>query len=371
MAEPLIAIVGSIDKRRTDYDPPLRNVDKATEACEQLGRELALAGYRLLVYSSDANAFIEPAVVRGYVASQQAAERSIRIRYPQAIGDEATPSFPEQTKHPAVFDDDPDGHPNWQVSFFKSLKEVDGILLVGGANSALITGLVAQMYRIPLVTVATFGGSAQTVWALSVGTPATEAERKLMGLPNWQKESAARLIAILGSQRARLLAEEMERRQAESLDRKQALRKALAVALVFLLAVVFTGLGMFSSSSSWLLFSILFFGTPLLAGAAGGLARNLSDLYRGAPQNPAHRDSLALSLGMLAGFLAVLLFVLAQSASNPDLLDMSKGIQKGLRALLPFELIVGFIAGLTLDTVFAKLQQTKVLTTGPVATKGD
>jgi hypothetical protein len=366
MSDPLIAIVGSIDQRRTDYHPPLRNVARAVEACEQLGRELAGAGYRLLVYSSDATAYVEPAVVRGFAMSGKAKERSILVRYPQVIGDEAAPSFPEQIHFPELFDSDPDGHPNWQVSFYKSLKEVDGIVLLGGASSALITGLVAQTYRIPLVSLAAFGGSAQTVWALSVGTLASEAERRLMGAQDWQPALAAPIVGVLGAQRARILAEQLEGRKAQALTDRQERKKAAAVAGTFLAAVLLMTLGMFPTTNNPAAFAFFFFGTPLLAGAAGGLSRNLSDLYLGLPLNAAHKSSLAFALGMLAGFLAALLFVLAQSASNPELLTLSQPVLKGLRALLPFGLIVAFIAGLTLDTVFARLQQTKVLTTGPV-----
>ena len=62
---PLIAIVGSIDESRI-YDPPLARVDKARQACEQLGCELATRGCRIVVYSN-APRFIEAHVVRGYL----------------------------------------------------------------------------------------------------------------------------------------------------------------------------------------------------------------------------------------------------------------------------------------------------------------
>jgi GntR family transcriptional regulator / MocR family aminotransferase len=63
MPGPLIVIAGSADPKRTDYEPPIPDVDGLHAAAEQLGGELARAECRILVYSS---AFIEAEVVRGF-----------------------------------------------------------------------------------------------------------------------------------------------------------------------------------------------------------------------------------------------------------------------------------------------------------------
>jgi hypothetical protein len=210
VADPLIAIVGSADPARKDYDPPIRYVEHVAEAAQQLGSELAKAGYRILVYSS-ADKYIEKDVVAGYVASGKAKPESIQIRYPQVVDPKGPTPFPEQSTHDSLFERHQDTHPNWVVSFYSSLREVDGILLLGGANSALITGLVAHLYRIPLVSISTFGGSAQTVWALSIRKLATDGERNLMGLPDWNQNLAPKLITILAAQRERLVSEQAQR----------------------------------------------------------------------------------------------------------------------------------------------------------------
>jgi len=72
---------------------------------------------------------------------------------------------------------------------------------------------------------------------------------------------------------------------------------------------------------------------------------------------------------MGAGLIAALLFVAAQWASNPEIKNFQASIPPGMRLLVPFELIVGFIAGLTLDTVFTKLQETSVVNVSSVAAK--
>jgi hypothetical protein len=369
MADPSVAIVGSINTKRTDYDPGLRNVDKAKQACEELGRELAKSGYRIIVYSSDP-AFIEADVVRGYVASNQAKPKSIEIRYPQSIGQESHPSFPEQKTHPSMFDDNPDTHPNWQVSFYVSLKGASGVLLLGGALSALITGVLAQLYRIPLISIATFGGSTQNVWALSLGNLATEEERSLMGSPTWKADSAEKLIKALGDQRQRLLAEEVRIHQSQRLQEKTLRNRALAAGVLVLAAVAVTILGTFWPAPNPALFGLFFFGAPALAGASGGIALNLFDYFRGISTQSLRTGLVAAVLGMIAGLMASVLFVVAQWASNPAVKNLAQGIPPELNLLVPFELVIGFIAGLTLETVFTKLQGTDVVHVGAVAVKG-
>jgi hypothetical protein len=41
----------------------------------------------------------------------------------------------------------------------------------------------------------------------------------------------------------------------------------------------------------------------------------------------------------------------------------------GLNLLVPFELVIGFIASLTLENVFTKLQGTDIVNVGPVTVK--
>ena len=369
MADSLVAIVGSVDTQRNDYDPALRNMDVAKQACEELGRELAKSGYRIVVYSS-APAFIEADIVRGYIASNQAIPKSIEIRYPQSIGQGNPPSFPEQQTHSSIFDERPDTHPHWQVSFYASLKDASGVLLLGGAGSALIAGVVAQSYRIPLISIATFGGSAQNVWALSLGNLVTEEERSIMGSPTWRADSAEKLIKALGDQRQRLLAEEVRIRQAQQLEQKALRNRAIAAGALVLSAVMLTILGTFRAAPSPTLFGLFFFGTPLLAGASGGVARNLFDYLRGLPNQSLHATSVAAVLGMMAGLIAAVLFVIAQWASNPAVKDLGEALPPGLNLLVPFELVIGFIAGLTLEMVFTKLQGTDVVNVGAVTIKG-
>ena len=95
MEAPAIAIVGSADAKRTDYNPPLRNMNVVKRAMEELGAELAKAGYRILVYSPSPD-YIKGDIVRGYLNSKAARDKSIVIRYPLGASEESR--FPEQDR---------------------------------------------------------------------------------------------------------------------------------------------------------------------------------------------------------------------------------------------------------------------------------
>ena len=131
MASPRIAIVGDAHKSGS---PEL-----AKKAAEALGTELARRGCRILVFSSDP-AFIEYDVVRGYLASKTKKEPgAIEVRYPPNLAG----LFPGETPGDELFDRKPLGR-EWEVSFYPSLADVDGLLLIGGGYTTKIAGLIAS-----------------------------------------------------------------------------------------------------------------------------------------------------------------------------------------------------------------------------------
>jgi len=54
---PVVAIVGSADSNRATQ-LSLRDADRAPDACEALGRELAAQGLDIIVYSSEVSHFL-------------------------------------------------------------------------------------------------------------------------------------------------------------------------------------------------------------------------------------------------------------------------------------------------------------------------
>jgi hypothetical protein len=364
MAELLIAIVGSTNLKRPDYEPSLTNGEQAKVAAVELGREFAKAKHRILVYTSDPG-YIEADVVRGYVESGVANTESILLRYPAIAG--PIPHFPEQDKdnYGRCFKEDPDDSPNWQVCFFSSLQQADAILLLGGASSALISYLIAEMSGIALLPIATFGGAAQTVWGLA-SRRFDEKVRRITGAPRWRADSAAQLVDALASEHARIVTEK-KARQEGALGKQQALaaqrrarrlaKQAVLSGFLMLAAVALTLLGTFSPPTKPIYFGIFFLLTPLLAGATGGLGRNLLDFYRKEEEQPGHTPIVAIVLGAIAGTVAAILFVSAQWASNPEIRNLDQAIPPGLRLLVLFEFVIGLLSGFTLDALFRQWEK--------------
>jgi hypothetical protein len=232
VVRPLIAVVGSAEPART-YDPPLRHPELVAPACADLGRELAAAGCDLLMYSSVAG-FIEADVVRGYVASGAARPGSIHVHSPV---DSRGGQFPEAKEHRDLFDPRPDSSGDWEVSYYRSLVEADGVLLVGGGRSTFVTGLIALAFDIPTLPVATFGGHAAKVWpALDrVRNDTVTQELGVMAAPDWRADSARTLVTGLLAQRDRRAQKAERARRAEHReDRRAAISLTIAAGLLLL-----------------------------------------------------------------------------------------------------------------------------------------
>jgi hypothetical protein len=89
---------------------------------------------------------------------------------------------------------------------------------------------------------------------------------------------------------------------------------------------------------------------PLLAATCGAIVRDAFD--------EAGDRLRTFVLGAAAGAVAFLLFVAAQLATTPDLLN-----GEGARRLLFFVIPIGFTAGLTFDAVYSRLRSQDVTRT--------
>jgi len=230
---PLIAIVGSADESR-QQELGIKKVEMAQQVAKDLGSSLAEANCRLLVYSTKPG-FIEHFTILGFIESSQGRPKSIQIRYPLAI---EQPSLTNESGNEQLFDWRPDRSKDWEVSFYLSLQEVDGIIFIGGGQSTFISGLVAIGYRKPILALASFGGAAEKVWeALSIERDLVEhRDVTFMASPNWMSTSAKEAVQVLLTQRQRLQEEEKQRRLAELRKSANLSRHALVAAILFLIA---------------------------------------------------------------------------------------------------------------------------------------
>ena len=350
LSDPIIAIVGNV-----------KTSENASAAAEDLGRELAKAGFRILVYSSGPD-YLEGSVIRGFVASQAARNGTVQVRYPLHG---KKPAFPEQHTHAKVFDWRPDHSPDWEISFYQSLNDVQGILLLGGGASTLIAGMVAIGHRSAILALAAFDGKATEVWkALRPGRdlPSPD-EIALMAQPDWSSEVAAACVGALKDQLARRAEEEKQRRLEELRKETSVTWHAVIAVVLFLLAVFcvpYTRIAHVPESQLiWLLFL-----SPLLAGVAGSTIRLVFDLRQGSAPLSQQSAITTAALGLVAGGVAGLLFITAQVTTLDGAVT---AVQAG--KLVPFGVVIGFIAGLTLDAVFRKLIASDVVDLSGVEAK--
>ncbi|MFL6280016.1 MAG: hypothetical protein ACJ731_07895 [Vicinamibacterales bacterium] len=369
----LIAVIGSYNPAR-EKELGLKNLAAAPQAAEDIGREFARQGFRIVIYSSLPHT-LEVDVVRGYIGEKDKAAGPIQVLYSQQYGQ---PSFPEEKGNEDRFDFRPDFNPDWEFSFYQSLAQVDGVFIVGGGPSALIAGLVAIGHRKPIVACAAFGGSADKIWrALRVQTyPLREEDLALMGLNKVSPELAAKLVALLTKQQAefaRLVEVQLENEEKRVAARRlQELHEnatinwhAIFSAILFIVAALAWPFVTFVPATSPFSALCLVLVTPMIAGASGATVRVVLDWATGVTRTFAlstYNQYILLryaALGIVAGGLAGVSFVLAQIfASNYKPEDMATPLRK----LVPFLIIIGFAAGLAAEVVLSNLRKSGVPT---------
>lgn len=233
-------------------------------------------------------------------------------------------------------------------ALYRSLSSSDGVLLVGGGRSSLTTGLIALTLRIPLVSIASFGGVARQVWEVLDTEPnfATDEEIALMAQSGWRPNSAERLIRSLVDQGTRRVAEELEKQRTARRESRRTLTSLGIASSLLLLALCAIPLAWGQTPGTTRNLAILT-AAPLLAATAGAIFRSAFDV--------GHDWAKTALLGFAAGAISFLLFVAAQLATTPDALEGT-----GARRLLIFVLAIGFIAGFTFDSVYGRVRAADV-----------
>jgi fluoride ion exporter CrcB/FEX len=302
---------------------------------------------------------LEKDVVHGYVKSEEAKPDSIEVRYRQGLD---RPEFAEEKneggKYANLFLRRPDPRPDWQASFFESLDQIDGIVLLGGRSTTL-TGIVATKYQKPILACAGYGGAASKLWE-SLNTHdglLTQPEIDLMAADHWTTEMADRAVQALLDQGKRLA-----ERRAEAQAQTEESRRSRQTLIHSITAIALLVLGLLMLPPTWDNNSDLSYRTilailvvsPMLAGISGATIRVVFNAAQKStiPQPPPLPDTIGL--GMFAGAVAGLLFYSSQLIAIPDKVEPNlKTIQAS--RLIPFALGIGFLAGLTTDSVYRNL----------------
>jgi hypothetical protein len=366
MADPLIAVIGSVQPARAS-DIGLKNATEGERAAESIGRALARQKCRIVAYSA-AELSVEHLVVRGYVGECAAnaelksfASEAGRVEVPYSTSDQR-PRFPEQDKVPEpFFAFQPDRNPSWASSFYRSLSQVDAVILMGGSHTTYIAGTVAMSHRKPVAPVFAFGGAAEGLWKeLSPEAGLVEQrEIDLLTSSTWDSQTADTLIKNLLAQKKRIADKQLDIEHAR--QRKAAARQvyiSVPLLIAALAAVPFTWDNPDLQRPTLLTVLLL---SPVLAGISGAAARTAFESVGGGVAADATNVGRTWGLGAIAGGIAGALFIIAQLvAMSPEIGQPIWSKQAG--RLVPFAVLIGFIAGLTLDAVFRKLVGINVIT---------
>jgi len=340
---------------------------RAGQAARELGRELAKAGFSIIVYSADPK-FIEPYVVEGYIASGAAKHSSIRVEYPPPP--EGNIDFAALKTHQNAFDLQPSADPNWEVSFYNSLSAVEGILLVGGGRSTLITGLVGLGSRVTVLPIRSFGGYARNVWdkIRANPDPLTQEEMNLLARPDWNQDTAGQIVALFDTCAERL-------RKRRDAMRAQVLRAAratqwsavLAVALFLAAAAIALGMAVVDSVRSPAMLAFILGLGALVAGLSGSLIRTVADLYDSEAVPTARPLYATGALGIVAGVFAAMLVAIPQLTVHlpEELGKVTPQVKQALKAESirgagATALLTAFLTGFALDQFFRNLRKVKL-----------
>ncbi len=358
MPSPLIAIVGGADPQRNTlvpeaggYRPPV-DVEVANQMARAIGTELAQRGYRILVYHGGA-AFIEARAVEGFVGANPALEHSIIVRQP-LMGQPSL--FTSETTHAKLFSRRVDTSDEWEVSFYRSLVDSDGVVLIGGGYSTFTAGQVAIGSRIPILALEKSGGSARSVWrSLSpdVDLPSTDEHARMAHLP--AEETVRDWVNSLDAQR----------RRRNAVETGPIVRHALFAGLLFVLAL---GLALSShliatiSQTGWGMAFLIT--STLLGGGAGAAIRMVFERRYGTGPRVPPSISVTLALGIMAGGLSGLLYLVAQTSST----NLTSNDALRFVSIMS---VVSVVGGLTVETVFRKLLGVDVVNTAPIAVRAE
>jgi hypothetical protein len=332
--------------------------EEARTACVELGSELAKQGWSIAVYSSD-KTLIEADIVQGFISQGTGSDGSITCYYPRG----ANISFPEMASHSALFRAVIDPSDDWEVSFYRSLEKVDGILVLGGGPTTLIAWHIALTKGLPVVAIAEFGGSSTKLWQYLSSERERFQDEDIQTMARWTSHSAAECIASLVRQHERrqstitaeqlamsaIQADAQRWREHQANQRARTFRIALAVRFfVIFLGLLITGLTI--SDTGVVYTSVLILGL-CSAGGVGATVRML------APSPPESGGWTAPVVGVVVGLMLSLFYLVPQLIGAAGFLLPQSTIEPSTRVQYVSALLVAFLAGLGFDYALSQLIQ--------------
>ncbi len=257
---------------------------------------MAKRACRVLVFSTSPDC-VEWEAVQGFLQTKVKKEpRSIEVRYPPELDGR----FPgEKPDDPLFVRTQQAG--DWETSIYPSFANVDGVVLIGGARTTKIIGLLALGSKTPLITLGGIGGAAHEIWLqlkADRNSTATDDDLNLMASQAWTENSAERFVAALLQQRQRRL--QLERQGAVSESERHRRRALTALALLgcglFLIVLLALVESLHSRVPRWSLW--ILFGAPAAARASGAAIRVLWDNWQQQGAVPLELRPVAMTVAL-------------------------------------------------------------------------
>lgn len=336
-----VAIIGGFYHMR---DP--QEIARAQQMASEIGADLAKAGLGLVVYYSEAES-LEPHVVAGYVPATPSGTGagSIRVRF--AESQRSKVRFNEQATRDELFKRIFFPGQNWEIPFYRSLAEaegVDAVLMMAGGTSTRIAGQIAVARQLPVLAIDEFDGSAKELRSelatLTKEYPSTQTHT-IADMVKWLKEKCD----LRAEELARVRANEEHYMRIISQSSK-GLWTGLSLAALMIVLV----LGMQRAPSPDWFFPLTLFGL-VVAGATGALVR--SSWLREKDIAP----YMSVIWGGFAGIVVGAAYLIPQLFGAPGVLDPA-ATQVTTTDKIQFlsAVVVAISAGVGFDTIFNRLK---------------
>lgn len=152
-----IAIFGSWKSYRSDQWELRGTLSEFEVACRTLGAEIAQRGHSVIIASANPNT-ADYHIVRGIL------DAGVKTEYPliEVLVSSGTeiPFVKEAAQFPYLFSYFQAISDTWKINHLLSIKEADGVLIIGGSQASFHAGIAALVAGKRLVPVGAFGGAA-------------------------------------------------------------------------------------------------------------------------------------------------------------------------------------------------------------------
>lgn len=319
------------------------------DAARQVGRALAAQRHTILI-CSDKPSTVDPYVFEG--ARDGKDKLLVEVHY----SDGRNPPFEAEIQQAQGSDVTHRIHlsPDKEVVHMEAMDEADALIIMGGSERSVRTGVAAHMLGKTVIPVGSFGGAGKDVWAYASSRRAafyknglTDAEIDKLAEP-WRGQASGDFVVTV-----------LER------VRKAAVKEAIspyvltAIVLIMILSMVgwvgFITYGFRLVDQGVQPIGMIFV-SVCFAGLIGSALKGLVDMRNGVPVT---RNALKVdvALGLGAGFVSAMLYLVLQVAVTgkaDSIQDKNDYVRVGLLVSL-----VAVFAAMYLDAAFANFEAVK------------